>query len=181
MKRLLALTAVYLTSYSSFAYATNAGTSYFELAVSSNENSEKVENIEINNRISMADLFLGYQFSDYLSLEGHLGFGLNDDRNTIDGIEIITSVEKILGANLKTSIPIYNTIMLTAKAGLYKADVNEKITAYDMSMTETLNGATYSAGVEYYLDYSSYLGLSYQSYKGDLDASAVTLTFGTRF
>ena len=181
MKRLVALTAAYLASYSSFAYASNTGTSYFELALSGYQNKVDISDNAVELDTGMADLVLGYQFSDYLSLEAHAGFGLNEDSASVMGKKVTGNLKNLVGANLKASIPVYNTVMLVAKAGYYQADMNYSVAIDNIDKTVTMEGATYGAGVEYYLDYSSYLGLSYQSYKGDLDASAVTLTFGTRF
>lgn len=123
---------------------------------------------------------VGYDFHPNLAVEGMLGVGVSDDKQTILGTDVTSKVQHTLGVYLKPKVNPMPNLELFGRLGY--ADTRVKSSSAGGSFNETRGDWSYGAGVNYSFG-KVYTGLDYMRYfhKDGMKADGVTLSVGYRF
>lgn len=92
----------------------------------------------------------GYDFTDYLGVEGEALIGLNDESYTVAGVPIEASVDYGLGAFAKAQYPLADQVSVFARLGYvyYEAEVRG-LGAAPQSVADSEGGVGYGVGAEW--------------------------------
>ena len=93
---------------------------------------------------------VGYDFSEYFSVEGQAGFGVISDKETIAGTEFKTKVDYDLGAFLVGHAPIAENLEILGRVGYYYAEVGVK--GGGQSVSGDFDGLAFGGGLQYMWD-----------------------------
>ncbi|MEM5518781.1 porin family protein [Henriciella sp. AS95] len=123
---------------------------------------------------------LGYNFNEYVSVEGEAGVGVQDE--TIDTFvgDVDVELNYVVGAYLRGELPISDRATLFARAGAVNAEIEVSIAGFNDSGSDT--GIGYGAGGEFMVGPDFGFRGEYTRYDiEDLEADAFTIAAVWKF
>lgn len=123
----------------------------------------------------------GHHYSRFMSLEGRVGFGIEDDSVTESGTKISLEIEHLVGLYGVGHLPFGRIGALYALAGV--SDIGLKASAGQLSDHKSDSGFSYGLGLELNLGRRASLTVEYTSYlnTSDYDITAVSAGANVKF
>ncbi|WP_420430951.1 porin family protein [Hyphobacterium sp.] len=122
----------------------------------------------------------GYEFTDYLGVEGQLDFGVNDDTILIGGTPVDVELNHAASLFGVARLPVSDNANLFARLGYTTADVEASSTG--VSFTDDADGFAYGVGGEYFFDGRNGFRAEYTRHElDDSDADVFGISYVRRF
>lgn len=140
----------------------------------------RVSGLGLTAKPDMLRGIVGYDVHPNLAVEGMLGAGVNDDKQTVAGTNFSSKIGHTAGLYLKPKVDPMPNLELFARLGY--ADTRLELAGPAGSYSQTRGSLSYGAGLTYSFG-RVYTGLDYMRlYNRDgVKADGVTLSVGYRF
>lgn len=140
----------------------------------------RVSGLGLTAKPDMLRGIVGYDVHPNLAVEGMLGVGVNDDKQTVGATDFTSKIAHTAGVYLKPRIDPLPNLELFARLGY--ADTRLQLAAPAGAYSQTRGSLSYGAGLTYSFG-RVYTGLDYMRlYNRDgVKADGVTLSLGYRF
>ena len=118
----------------------------------------------------MLNLRGGYDFNEYIGVEGEALIGLGDEEITAGGITGDVSMDYILGAYAKAQYPVAEGFKIFGRAGYAYAEA--EASAAGLTLADSTDGFAYGAGAEWAFNGPNAVRVEYTRYEFEDDAEA---------
>lgn len=129
----------------------------------------------------------GYNFTDFLSVEGEVAVGIQDEDvsvGDVDPIDVSVGLNYLIGAYGRVQAPLSENFTVFARAGVVNAELEAEASAGGVtaSESESETGAGYGVGGEFRFDAVNGVRFDYTRYDiEDLEADAFTIAYSRKF
>ncbi|MEM6666485.1 MAG: porin family protein [Pseudomonadota bacterium] len=126
----------------------------------------------------------GYQFTDFLSAEGELAVGIQDEDVTVSGVDVEVGLNYLIGAYGRVQAPLGENLTVFARAGIVNAELEAEASGGGITVSESDSetGAGFGVGGEFHFDGVNGIRLDYTRYDiEDLEADAFTIAYSRKF
>lgn len=122
----------------------------------------------------------GYEFTDYLGVEGQLDFGVSDDTVVVGGTSVDVELNHAASLFGVARLPVSENANLFARLGYTTADVEASVPG--VSFTDDADGFAYGVGGEYFFDGRNGFRAEYTRHElDDADADVFGISYVRRF
>ena len=124
---------------------------------------------------------LGLNMSEYLSLEGRIGFGLSNDTAMVLGVPVDFESDSLFGAYLLGRLPVSDSFSIYGVIGFTSIEVTASVSGF--SVSDDGSDTSFGAGMEFGFSDDVSMSLEYMSYydKEGVSIDAVGLGVNVEF
>lgn len=113
----------------------------------------------------------GAQFSEHLSAEARLGFGISE--GSLDpGVKVDVELDSLIGAYLRAGFRPNNYLYPYATVGFTQIELTATVPGYDDSATESESGITLGLGLDINLGSTFTINLEYMNYFSESESDS---------
>ena len=95
---------------------------------------------------------LGARFSQYLGVEGELGFGVTNDKTTVGGVDVKAKIQNQEAIYAVGFLPLNSQWDLLARIGYGDTRAKAKASAFGVADSANGNSWNYGVGAQYHFD-----------------------------
>ncbi|KMV29156.1 hypothetical protein AB733_19410 [Photobacterium swingsii] len=148
MKKVLSVAAVAL-ALSATAVQANEGV---YVGANYQVNNLKVKDVDVKKDTSTLNLIAGYDFNEYVAVEGNIGLGMSSESGTVSATRSYEFKQGMsYGINAVGKLPLHEMFGLYAKVGYGSSQVEftqKEKGAKSATNKENIGGLTYAAGFQ---------------------------------
>jgi len=157
--------------------AGKAGDSYFGVQYAALEYKDDGLNADFEPGTLM--FRIGHYFTDYIGLEARRGIALNDDTQSVGGVDVSVELENFTGVYGLGRLPMGSVAAIYGMAGWGQGEVKGESLGVTDTARET--GLTYGGGVEFYFGETVSVNAEYVVYPDGPGFEATSVNAGVNF
>jgi hypothetical protein len=122
---------------------------------------------------------IGYKFNPNVAVEGMLGLGIRDGKDSYSGIPAKVKLDRLVGIYAKSSYKLNDAFELYGRLGYvsYKATASASVGWASATVSDSGSDVSYGIGASYYVSPSTSINVDYMDF-GDLEGG---LAVGVKF
>jgi opacity protein-like surface antigen len=149
----------------------------------------KIQESGFDSKPGMLRGIVGFNFNDYLAVEGLLGFGVRKDNTdvTFGGVtaNVESDVRHMVGIYVKPKVMLGDGFELFGRLGYTDTRLRSTASVAGFSASDTSSGSdvSYGLGANFNVAPRAYVGVDYMRYynKDDVKLDGLTVSVGYRF